>query len=69
MPTKKKPEPTPVSPEVRRWAAEAMVDGTACAAVTARSLAGIGNGAADVCDLRCFIADTERCICRRSVGA
>lgn len=60
MPTKKKPAPIPATPEARRWAAETMVDGTACAAVAARSLSGIGNGAADAHDLRCFIADTVK---------
>ena len=60
MPAKKKPDAMPASPEARRWEADTMVDGSACAAVAARSLSGIGNGAADAHDLRCFIADTVK---------
>ena len=60
--TKKKAETPPpaATAEQRRWAATAMVDGTACSAVTAHYLKGVGEGAADVHDVRGRINDVAR---------
>jgi len=60
MTTKKKQAEKPApSPEDRRKAAAALVDGSACGVVTARYLSG-GPGGADGDDIRAYITEVSR---------